>query len=116
MTSEPNNEHIRQDWNHPQSSEITPQTSDLVEAEMAGKVMTEEWNQSADWRAEKRAQAEAQSAGTYPWDLYQRCVELRKQLNRTSWLSVIGLNLYAIQKEAEKNWQSVVEVAEIGVA
>jgi hypothetical protein len=121
MTSEPNNvedtsvkiEII------PQSSEITPQTSDLVETEMAGE--------SDDLKSEtkalidalkKRAQAEAQSAGTLTRETYINAVRRARETIEQNQLierDRIEYSFYLIQKEAEKNWQSVVkEVAEIG--
>lgn len=103
----------------PQSSQISTQTSDLVEAEMAGE--------SEDLKSEtkalidalkKRAQVEAQSAGTLTREAYLNAVRRARETIESNQLierDRIEYSFHLIQKEAEKNWNSVVkEVAEIG--
>lgn len=103
----------------PQSSQITAQTNDLVEAEMAGE--------SDDLKSEtkalidalkKRAQAEAQSAGTLTREAYLNAVRrARTTIEQNQLLEPerIEHSFELIQREAEKNWQSVAkEVAELG--
>ena len=99
--------------------EIIPQSSDLVEAEMAGE--------SDDLKSEtkalidalkKRAQAEAQSAGTLTREAYLNAVRRARETLEKNHLiepARIEHSFEQIQREAEKNLQSVVkEVAEIG--
>lgn len=120
MTSEPNNldtsvkvEII------PQSGQISSQTSDMVETEMAGE--------SEDLKSEtkalidalkKRAQSEAQNAGTLTREAYLNAVrKARETLEQNQLIERdrIEHSFELIKKEAEKNWESVVkEVAEIG--
>lgn len=103
----------------PQSSQITAQTNDLVEAEMAGE--------SDDLKSEtkalidalkKRAQAEAQSAGTLTRETYLNAVRRARETiehNQLIERDRIEHSFELIQREAEKNWQSVAkEVAELG--
>lgn len=120
MTSEPNNvESSVKIEIIPQTSQISSQTSDMVEHEMAG--------QSDDVKSEtkalidalkKRAQIEAQSAGTLTREAYLNAVrKARETLEQNQLIERerIEYSFDLIQKEAEKNWQSVVkEVAEIG--
>ena len=103
----------------PQSSQITAQTNDLVETEMAGE--------SDDLKSEtkalidalkKRAQAEAQSAGTLTRETYLNAVRRARETiehNQLIERDRIEHSFELIQREAEKNWQSVAkEVAELG--
>lgn len=120
MTSEPNNveSSVRIEI-IPQTSQISSQTSDMVENAMAGE--------SDDVKSEtkalidalkKRAQIEAQSAGTLTREAYLNAVrKARETLEQNQLIERdrIEYSFELIQKEAEKNWQSIVkEVAEIG--
>ena len=121
MTSEPNNvedtsvkiEII------PQSGQISSQTNDLVETEMAGE--------SDDLKSEtkaliealkKRAQSEAQSAGTLTREAYLNAVRRARETLEQNQLierDRIEHSFELIQREAQKNFESVVkEVAELG--
>lgn len=120
MTSEPNNvdTSIRVEI-IPQSGQISSQTSDMVETEMAGE--------SEDLKSEtkalidalkKRAQSEAQNAGTLTREAYLNAVrKARETLEQNQLIERdrIEHSFELIKKEAEKNWESVLkEVAEIG--
>ena len=119
MTSEPNNVDSVRIEIIPQPSQISSQTSDLVETEMDGE--------SDDLKSEtkalidalkKRAQIEAQSAGTLTREAYLNAVrKARETLEQNQLIERdrIEYSFELIQKEAEKNWQSVVkEVSELG--
>ena len=120
MTSEPNDveSSVRIEI-IPQNSQISSQTSDLVESEMAGE--------SDDLKSEtkalidalkKRAQSEAQSAGTLTREAYLNAVRRARETLEQNQLierDRIENAFELIQNEAEKNWNSVLkEVAEIG--
>jgi molecular chaperone GrpE (heat shock protein) len=103
----------------PQSSQVSSQTNDLVEAEMAGE--------SDDLKSEtkalidalkKRAQAEAQNAGTLTREAYLTAVRRAREKIENEQLierDRIEHSFELIKNEAEKNWESVVkEVAEVG--
>ena len=121
MTSEPNNvdTSVRIEI-IPQSSQITPQTSDLVEAEMAGEsddVKSE--TKSLIDALKKRAQEEAQSAGTLTREAYLNAVRRAREKIEQEQLMLdpnrIEHSFELIQREATKNFESVVkEVAELG--
>lgn len=127
MTSEPNNvdtsvkiEIIPQNTSAtPPISEVTQQTNDLVEAEMAGESddLKDETKALID-ALKKRAQAEAQSAGTLTREAYLSAVRRARETIESNQLierDRIEYSLYLIQKEAERNWQSVLkEVADLG--
>jgi molecular chaperone GrpE (heat shock protein) len=120
MTSEPNSEDTSVKVQIiPQSGQISPQTSDLVETEMAGE--------SDDVKSEtkalidalkKRAQAEAQNAGTLTRETYLNAVrKARETLEQNQLIERdrIEHSFELIKKEAEKNWESIVkEIAEVG--
>ena len=119
MTSEPNNVDSVRIEIIPQPSQISSQTSDLVETEMDGE--------SDDLKSEtkalidalkNRAQIEAQSAGTLTREAYLNAVrKARETLEQNQLIERdrIEYSFELIQKEAEKNWQSVVkEVSELG--
>lgn len=120
MTSEPNDveSSVRIEI-IPQTSQVSSQTSELVESEMAGE--------SDDLKSEtkalidalkKRAQSEAQSAGTLTREAYLNAVRRARETLEQNQLierDRIENAFELIQKEAEKNWNSVLkEVAEIG--
>ena len=103
----------------PQSSQVSSQTNDLVEAEMAGE--------SDDLKSEtkalidalkKRAQAEAQNAGTLTREAYLTAVRRAREKIENEQLierDRIEHSFELIKNEAEKNWESVIkEVAEVG--
>lgn len=127
MTSEPNNvdtsvkvEIIPQNMSvTPPQSEVSQQTNDLVEAEMAGESddLKNETKALID-ALKKRAQAEAQSAGTLTREAYLSAVRRARETIESNQLierDRIEYSLYLIQKEAERNWQSVLkEVADLG--
>ncbi|MBW4638545.1 MAG: hypothetical protein KME05_09970 [Gloeocapsa sp. UFS-A4-WI-NPMV-4B04] len=103
----------------PQSSQVSSQTNDLVEAEMAGE--------SDDLKSEtkalidalkKRAQVEAQNAGTLTREAYLTAVRRAREKIENEQLierDRIENSFELIKNEAEKNWESVTkEVAEVG--
>lgn len=103
----------------PQSSQVSSQTNDLVEAEMAGE--------SDDLKSEtkalidalkKRAQVEAQNAGTLTREAYLTAVRRAREKIENEQLierDRIENSFELIKNEAEKNWESVIkEVAEVG--
>ena len=103
----------------PQSSQVSSQTNDLVETEMAGE--------SDDLKSEtkalidalkKRAQVEAQNAGTLTREAYLTAVRrAREKIDNEQLIERdrIEHSFELIKNEAEKNWESVVkEVAEVG--
>lgn len=100
--------------------EIIPQsTSDLVEAEMAGESddLKRETKALID-ALKKRAQTEAQKAGLLTRDAYLEAVRrARTTLEEKDLIDRdrIEYSLQLIQKEAEKNWQTVAkEASELG--
>ena len=120
MTSEPNNvdTSVRIEI-IPQSSQISSQTNDLVDTEMAGE--------SDDLKSEtkalidalkKRAQAEAQSAGTLTRETYLNAVRRARETIEQNQLierDRIEHSFDLIKNEAEKNWESILkEVSEVG--
>jgi len=114
MTTEPNNVEdtsVR--------IEIMPQTNEMVEAEMSGE--------SEDLKSEtkalidalkKRAQAEAQSAGTLTRETYLSALRRAREAiegNQLIERDRIEYSFHLMQKEAEKNWESITkEVAQLG--
>jgi thioesterase domain-containing protein len=110
--------------NNPDTSvkvEIIPQnTNEMVDQEMAGETdeVRRETKSLID-ALKKRAQAEAQSAGTLTRQTYLDAVrQARAKLEQDDPLIArdrIEQSFELIQKEAEKNWQAIVnEVAELG--
>ena len=98
---------------------ISQNTSELVDQEMAGA--TDEVRQETKLLIDalkKRAQAEVQNAGTLIPQAYLKAVRhAREQLEPDAQFTPerIEQSFKLIQKEAEKNWQTVVnEVAELG--
>ncbi|OKH27005.1 hypothetical protein [Chroogloeocystis siderophila] len=120
MTAEPNNTDTSVEVQIiPQTTQISPQTNDLVETEMAGESddLKNETKALID-ALKKRAQAEAQSAGTLTREAYLNAVRRARETiegNQLIERDRIEYSFSLIQKEAEKNWNSVVkEVAELG--
>lgn len=100
--------------------EIIPQsTNDLVEAEMVGESddLKRETKALID-ALKKRAQTEAQKAGLLTRDAYLEAVRrARTTLEEKDLIDRdrIEYSLQLIQKEAEKNWQTVAkEASELG--
>jgi hypothetical protein len=100
--------------------EIIPQTShELVEAEMAGESddLKQETKALID-AIKKRAQLEAQSAGTLTRETYLNAVRRAREAIEGNPLierDRIEYSWRLLQMEAEKNWESVAkEVAELG--
>lgn len=116
MTNEPNDIQIEI---IPQSSAISQETSALVEREMAGESEAVKSETKALIDAiKKRAQSEAQSAGTLTREAYLNAVKRARatiEENKLIERDRIEHSFEMIQSEAEKNWQSVVkEVSELG--
>ncbi|MUL34791.1 hypothetical protein [Gloeocapsopsis dulcis] len=121
MTSEPNNTDTSVEVQIiPQTAnEVTPQTNELVETEMAGESDDLKNETKALINAlKKRAQAEAQSAGALTHDAYLNAVRRARETIEGNQLiepDRIEYSFSLIQKEAEKNWHSVVkEVSDLG--
>lgn len=120
MTAEPNNTDTSVEVQIiPQTTQISPQTNELVETEMAGESddLKNETKALID-ALKKRAQSEAQSAGTLTREAYLNAVRRARETiegNQLIERDRIEYSFSLIQKEAEKNWNSVVkEVAELG--
>ena len=116
MTNEPNDIRIEI---IPQSSAISQETNALVEREMAGESEAVKSETKALIDAiKKRAQSEAQSAGTLTREAYLNAVKRARMTieeNKLIERDRIEHSFEMIQSEAEKNWHSVVkEVSEIG--
>lgn len=116
MTTEPNDIQIEI---IPQGSAIAQETSALVEREMAGESEAVKSETKALIDAiKKRAQSEAQSAGTLTREAYLNAVKRARatiEENKLIERDRIEHSFEMIQSEAEKNWQSVAkEVSELG--
>ena len=103
----------------PQGSTITPQTNALVESEMAGETEAVKSETKALIDAiKKRAQSEAQSAGTLTREAYLNAVKKARttiEENKLIERDRIEHSFEMVHREAEKNFNSVVkEVSEIG--
>lgn len=99
--------------------EISPQTSALVETEMAGESDTLKNETKALIDAiKKRAQSEAQSAGTLTRDTYLNAVrQVRESIESNQLIERDRIEhaFEMVQQEAQKNWDSVLkEVQELG--
>ncbi|MDJ0737337.1 MAG: hypothetical protein QNJ47_25285 [Nostocaceae cyanobacterium] len=99
--------------------EVTPQTNALVETEMAGESDTLKSETKALIDAiKKRAQSEAQSAGTLTRDTYLNAVRQVREIIESNQLierDRIEHAFEMVQQEAQKNWDSVLkEVQELG--
>lgn len=103
----------------PQSNQVSSQTNDLVEAEMAGESdeLKNETKSLID-ALKKRAQAEAQNAGTLTREAYLNAVRRAREKVEGEQLierDRIEHSFEMIKNEAEKNWESVIkEVADLG--
>lgn len=103
----------------PQSNQVSSQTNDLVEAEMAGESddLKNETKALID-ALKKRAQAEAQNAGTLTREAYLAAVRRAREKVEGEQLierDRIEHSFEMIKSEAEKNWESVIkEVSDLG--
>ncbi|MDJ0693024.1 hypothetical protein [Mastigocoleus sp. MO_188.B34] len=99
--------------------EVTPQTNEMVDREMAGASddVKNETKALID-AIKKRAQAEAQSAGTLTRETYLNAVRQARQAiedNPIIERDRIEHAFDMIQQEAQKNWDSVFkEVQDLG--
>ncbi len=99
--------------------EVTPQTDEMVEKEMAGASddIKNETKALID-AIKKRAQAEAQSAGTLTRETYLNAVRQAREAIEDSPIIERDRIEHAfdmIQQEAQKNWDSVVnEIQDLG--
>ena len=99
--------------------EVTPQTNEMVDREMAG-VSDDVKNETKALidAIKKRAQAEAQSAGTLTRETYLNAVRQARQAiedNPIIERDRIEHAFDMIQQEAQKNWDSVVnEIQDLG--
>ena len=115
MTSEPNNVDSSN-----VKIEIIPQTTnEMVDRELAGESDDVRKETKALIDAIKmRAQAEAQSAGTLTRETYLNAVRRARESVEGNHLierDRIEQSFEMIQREAEKNWQSITkEVSELG--
>lgn len=99
--------------------EVSPETNTLVEDEMVGA--DEKLKQETKALVEaikKRAQVEAKGAGDLTRDAYLGAVrQAREAIEQNKLLDPerIEYSFWLIQKEAEKNWQSILnEVSTLG--
>ncbi len=99
--------------------EVSPQTNEMVEAEMVGE--TDDLKQETKSLIEalkRRAQAEAESAGTLTRETYlnavrqaRQAIEGEKLIERDRLENAFTI----IQQEADKNWQLFIkQVTELG--
>lgn len=108
--------------NRPDTSaivEVSPETDALVEQEMAGE--SDEVRRETKALVEairKRAQADAHSAEEFTRDTYLNAVrQVREQIEQNKLFDPerVEDSIVMVQKEAEKNWQAIVdEVTEFG--
>ncbi len=120
MTSEPNDVSTSVKIEIiPPPNNISTSTSEMVDREMEGETddIRSETKSLID-AIKKRAQVEAQNAGTLTKDTYLTAVrKARENVEQDPLIERdrIERSIELIQREAEKNWQSVVnEVAELG--
>jgi hypothetical protein len=103
----------------PQPHQISPETSDMVDREMPGETdeVRNETKALID-AIKKRAQAEAQNAGSLTRETYLNAVRQARESiegNELIKRERIEQSFEMIQGEAERNWQSIVkEVSELG--
>lgn len=121
MTTEPNNVEdtsVRIEI-IPQAGDVSPQTNELVENAMAGESdeLKQETKALID-ALKKRAQSEAQSAGTLTREAYLGAVRRARDVLESNQLiekDRIEYSFNLIQKEAEKNFESILkEIAQLG--
>ncbi len=99
---------------------ITPSTNEMVDTEMAGE--TDELKQETKALIEalkRRAQAEAESAGTLTRETYLNAVRKARETiegERLIERDKIESSLNVIQQEAEKNWHLLMkQFTELGL-
>jgi len=108
--------------NNPQPKvtvEISPQTTEMVESQMAGETQDVKDETAALIEAlKRRAQAEAQSAGTLTRETYLSAVrQARESIEQNQLIerARIENTFEMVQSEAQKNFESIVaEVQEFG--
>ncbi|MCJ8281871.1 MAG: hypothetical protein MJK14_18950 [Rivularia sp. ALOHA_DT_140] len=108
--------------NNPQPKvtvEISPQTSEMVESQMAGESQDVKDETAALIEAiKRRAQAEAQSAGTLTRETYLSAVrQARESIEQNQLIERARIEnaFEMVQSEAQKNFESIVtEVQELG--
>jgi hypothetical protein len=100
--------------------QITPSTNEMVDTEMAGE--TDELKQETKALIEalkRRAQAEAESAGTLTRETYLNAVRKARETiegERLIEREKIESSLNVIQEEAEKNWHLLMkQFTEVGL-
>jgi hypothetical protein len=98
--------------------EIIPQTNELVENEKSSDDDLQRETKALIDALKKRAQVEAQSAGSLTRETYLNAVRRARETIEGNPLierERLEYSWHSIQMEAEKNWDSVVkEVAELG--
>ncbi|MGH8000737.1 MAG: hypothetical protein ACREPR_15245 [Brasilonema sp.] len=99
--------------------QVSPQTNEMVETEMAGETDEVKSETKALIEAiKRRAQAEAESAGTLTRETYVNAVRQAREAlegNKLIERSRIENTFTLLQQEAEKNWHLLLkEVAELG--
>lgn len=108
--------------NHPETSalvEISPATSDLVERELSDETDEVKSETKALIEAlKRRAQVEAQSAGTLTREAYLNAVRRARatlEHNQLIERTRIDNSIDLLHREAEKNWESLTkEIADMG--
>ncbi|MBW4607613.1 MAG: hypothetical protein KME22_10405 [Hassallia sp. WJT32-NPBG1] len=99
--------------------EVSPQTNEMVEREMAGETDDLKDETKALIEAlKRRAQAEAESAGTLTRETYLNAIRKAREAvegERVIERDRIERSWATIQEEAERNWQSLLkEVSTLG--
>ena len=99
--------------------EISPQTTEMVESQMAGETQDVKDETAALIEAlNRRAQAEAQSAGTLTRETYLSAVrQARESIEQNQLIERARIEnaFEMVQSEAQKNFESIVaEVQELG--
>lgn len=98
--------------------EIIPQTNELVESEKSSDDDLQRETKALIDALKKRAQVEAQSAGSLTRETYLNAVRRARETIEGNPLierERLEYSWHSIQMEAEKNWDSVVkEVADLG--
>ncbi len=99
--------------------EISPQTTEMVESQMAGESQDVKDETAALIEAlKRRAQAEAQSAGTFTRETYLSAVrQARETIEQNQLIERARIEnaFEMVQNEATKNFESIVaEVQELG--
>ncbi|MEL6162461.1 MAG: hypothetical protein AAFY21_17990 [Cyanobacteria bacterium J06641_2] len=108
--------------NNPQPKvtvEISPQTAEMVESQMAGETQDVKDETAALIEAlKRRAQVEAQSAGTLTRETYLSAVrQARESIEQNQLIERARIEnaFEMVQSEAQKNFESIVaEVQELG--